>query len=178
MLLNELFDKTHPADRAEYERIDSLQGDDVRQNWRGGNEMPDEKRLQQKNRRDSRRLAGRNDWNSTEEEESKLPAIRDRVHAARSEPNERGAEPSVKRQGQRGGRRLRQWSGRGNPSKNAMDYHTPNELNHEEEEETKKQANRDRQVTIKKWIKDVNSPVPLSRIKSQENRLNRRLYGK
>lgn len=114
-----------------------------------------------------------------EDEESKLPAIRDRVKAARNEPNERGAEPSIKRQGQRGGRRLRQWSGRGNPSKNAMDYYTPNELNRgEEEEETKKHANRDRQVTINKWIKDVNSPVPLSRMKTQENRLKRRLYGK
>lgn len=111
-------------------------------------------------------------------EESKVPATRDRVSIYRNQPDERGAEPSVKRQGQRGGRNLRRLSGRGNPSKNAMDYYTPNELHRgTEEEETKAPAKRDRQMAINKWIKQVNEPTPLSRIKSQENRLNRRLYG-
>jgi len=47
-----------------------------------------------------------------------------------------------------------------------------------EEEETKGPAKRDRQKAIDNWIDDVNKPVPLSRMKSQENRFRKRLYGK
>ncbi len=115
---------------------------------------------------------------SEEEEEPKIPAIRDQVKGHDNYPDERGAEPSIKRAGQRARRRLGK-VGRGNPSKNAMDYYTPNELHRgEEEEETKKQARRDRQITIDKWIKDTEKPVPLSRMRTQENRIKRRLYGK
>lgn len=115
-----------------------------------------------------------------EESNPNVPANHDRVQIYRNEPKEYGkSKPSVKRQGQRGGRGLRRLSGRGNPSKNAMDYYTPNELNRgEEETETKLPAKRDRQMAINKWIQDTDKPIPLSRIKTQENRIKRRLYGK
>ncbi len=47
-----------------------------------------------------------------------------------------------------------------------------------EEEEAKVPAKRDRQMAINNWIDDTDKPVPLSRMKSQENRFRKRLYGK
>ncbi len=48
----------------------------------------------------------------------------------------------------------------------------------QEEEEAKVPAKRDRQMAINNWIDDTDKPVPLSRMKSQENRFRKRLYGK
>jgi len=47
-----------------------------------------------------------------------------------------------------------------------------------EEEEVKAPAKRDRQMAINNWRDVTDKPVPLSRMKSQENRFRKRLYGK
>ena len=62
--------------------------------------------------------------------------------------------------------------------KRAYDMGDLRDEQQEEEEETKAPAKRDRQMAINNWIDDTDKPVPLSRMKSQENRFRKRLYGK